>query len=221
MMSATNFFKYLCVSFSQSILIFFLILVIQFLLLFLFSHMHATFVYVGFHSYILTIYVILCIRCSNSFSFIVNSLMLSMWLWKLICSSVLWRLYPPVYLYKMKLSGIITITNGNGDNESILKTLLLLPTPEKIFLLRLIPLYCFLWLSWWTFWICKIFCAFSIVDYPVLWDHIVCLSVVNPCNGYIFPLCFALLGLCIVDHLFFSSPFAILFVLQKQSTVYL
>ena len=58
------------------------------------------------------------IRVSNSFSFLANSLVSSMYIRWLIFSCNLVSLYLPVYFLIMQLSGIITIINSNGDSAS-------------------------------------------------------------------------------------------------------
>ena len=59
-----------------------------------------------------------CIRVSNSFSVVANSLMSSMYIRWLIFSCDLLNLYLPVYFLCIWLRGIITITNSNGDSAS-------------------------------------------------------------------------------------------------------
>ena len=64
--------------------------------------------------YIFTAYI----RVSDSFSFLANSLMSSMYIRWLMFSCELLSWYPLVYFLSMWLSGIITITNSNGERES-------------------------------------------------------------------------------------------------------
>ena len=58
------------------------------------------------------------IRVSNSFSFLANSLMSSMYIKWCIFPSDLLSFYPPVRFLRMRLSGIIAIKNSNGDCAS-------------------------------------------------------------------------------------------------------
>ena len=59
-----------------------------------------------------------CIRVSSSFSFLANSLMLSLYIRWLILSCDLWSLYPSVHFLSMWLSDIIDISNSNVDCAS-------------------------------------------------------------------------------------------------------
>ena len=59
-----------------------------------------------------------CIRISNSFLFLANFFMTSMYIRWLTFSCDLLSLYPPVHLPSMWLTGIIAITNSNGDSAS-------------------------------------------------------------------------------------------------------
>ena len=57
-----------------------------------------------------------CIWVSMSFSFLENSLMSSMYIKWLIFSSDLLSFYPAVHFLRIWFSGIIAITNSNGDS---------------------------------------------------------------------------------------------------------
>ena len=75
-----------------------------------------------------------CIRVSNSLTFFAKSLMSSMYIRWLIYSCDLVSLYPPVHFWSMWLSGIIAITNINGDSASLRKIPPLILTWAKLFL---------------------------------------------------------------------------------------
>ena len=78
--------------------------------------------------------LIACIRVSNSFSFFANSLMSSMYirLWIFSCDFV--GLYPAVHFLSMWLSGIIAITNSNGNSASPWNIPLWIFASAKLFL---------------------------------------------------------------------------------------
>ena len=79
--------------------------------------------------YILTV----CIKLSNSFSFLVNSLMSSMYIRWIIFSGNFVNCYRIVHFLSMWLSGIIAITNSNGDSASPWKIPLWIFTTAKLF----------------------------------------------------------------------------------------
>ena len=79
--------------------------------------------------YILTAWI----KVSSSFSFLANCLMLSMYIKWLIFFCDLVSLYTPVHFLGMWLSGIIVITNSNGDSESPWKIPLGIFTSVKLF----------------------------------------------------------------------------------------
>ena len=64
------------------------------------------------------LYILTACWVSNSFSFLVNSLMSSMYIKRLIFYCDFMSLYPPLYFLDMWLSGIIAITNSKGYNAS-------------------------------------------------------------------------------------------------------
>ena len=59
--------------------------------------------------------------------------MSSMYIWWLFFSWDLWSLHPPLHFLSTWFSGIITITNSNGDNESVTKIPLKIFTSAKLF----------------------------------------------------------------------------------------
>ena len=63
-----------------------------------------------------------CIIVSNSFSFLINSLMSFMYIRWLTFFCDLISLYPPVHFLSTWLSGMITISNSNGDNIMVRKS---------------------------------------------------------------------------------------------------
>ena len=81
--------------------------------------------------YILTI----CIRFSNSFSFLSKRLMISMYIKWFMLSCDLLSLYPAVHFLKMWLSGTMAITKSNGDSASHWNMLLWTFTSAKLCLL--------------------------------------------------------------------------------------
>ena len=74
-----------------------------------------------------------CIRVSNSFSFLANSLISSMYIRWLIFSCDLWSLYPHVHFLCTWLSGIIAITNRNCDRAPQLNIPQWIFTAVKLF----------------------------------------------------------------------------------------
>ena len=78
--------------------------------------------------YILTV----CIRVSNSFSFLAKSLMLFMYIKWLIFSYDLLSLNPAVHFLRTWLSGIIAITNNNSCSSSPWNMPLWIFTPAKL-----------------------------------------------------------------------------------------
>ena len=65
-----------------------------------------------------------------------------------IFSCDLWSLYPPVYFLSMGLSGIIVITNSNGDSALPWKIPLLIFISINLFLLLSVRLSSFPWYFW-------------------------------------------------------------------------
>ena len=121
LMSASNILKYLYVSFSLGVLIFSW-----------FSNL-IPFVMCRFPQFIISmahfsksnsipmswLYILTaCIRVSNYFSFLANSLISFMYIRWFIFSCDLISLYPAVHFLSMWLSGIIAIINSNGDCAS-------------------------------------------------------------------------------------------------------
>ena len=74
-----------------------------------------------------------CIRVSYSFSFLANCLISTMYIRWFVFSCNLWSFYPPLHFLSIWLSGIITITNSNGDSASSWKTPLWIFTSVKLF----------------------------------------------------------------------------------------
>ena len=72
--------------------------------------------------------LIACIRLSNSFSFLANSLMYIRWV---IFSGDLVSLFPPVHFLSRWLSVIIAITNNNDHSASLRKIHLSISTSSK------------------------------------------------------------------------------------------
>ena len=82
----------------------------------------------GFPSLCLTV----CIRVSNSFSFLGSGLMSSMYIrWLVLCD--LLSFYPSVHFLGMWLNGIIAITNSNGFSASPWNIPLWIFTSAKLF----------------------------------------------------------------------------------------
>ena len=102
------------VSFSPSVLD----IVVWLLSCVIYHFSFLAFFYAKFHSYILTVYLTVCIRVSNSSLFLAKSLMSSMYIKWLIFSYDLLSVYPAVHFLTMCLSGIMPITNSNGDSAS-------------------------------------------------------------------------------------------------------
>ena len=74
-----------------------------------------------------------CIRVSNPFSFLADSLMTSMYIRWLIFSCYLLSLYLSVHFLSMWLSGLITITNSNSDSASLWNIPVWILTSAKLF----------------------------------------------------------------------------------------
>ena len=73
------------------------------------------------------------IKVFNAFSFLSNSLMSSIYIRWLIFSYDSWSLYSPVHFLKMWISGIIAITNNNGNSTFPCKTTFWIFTSSKLF----------------------------------------------------------------------------------------
>ena len=136
MVPASYIIRYLLVSFSPSVLILSwfsssIASVIWRFPLFIISMAHfsmANSIPISW-LYILTAYI----GVFNSFSFLENSFISSIYIRLSICSCDLWSLYSLVHFLSMWLSGIIAFTNSNGDNASSRKIPLWIFTSVKLF----------------------------------------------------------------------------------------
>ena len=137
MVSASYIPKYSKVSFSLSILIFsWFVSSISTVMcrfqLFIISMVHFSMLNSISMSWLYIL--IVCIRVSNSFSFLANSFMQSLYIRWLIFSCDLVSWYLSVHFLSMWLIGIIAVISIKGDSESPLKIPLRIFTSVKLFL---------------------------------------------------------------------------------------
>ena len=124
-----------------------------------------------------------CLRVSSSFSFFfffAKCLMLSMYIRWLIFSCYLLSFYSAVHFLSMWLSGFMAIMNSKGHSPSHWK----IPISAK-----LLPpavsstLHVFMFFFDNIYDVMRYFVQFEAVYYPALWNHVICLFVVNPCHS--------------------------------------
>ena len=162
--------------------------------------------------YIITAYI----RVSNCFSFLTNSLMLSMYIRWLIFSCDLVSLYPPGHFLSMWLSGIIAITNSNVESTFSWNIPLWIFTSARLF-----PPAINFTLQFSLVFFNKFFdfirylVHFETVYYPVLKDHIVSLFVARFWH-------LILLSLWMCWSIYSSSPVPLVpfLFIREQSTAY-
>ena len=120
MVSVSNIPEYLLVSFSLSVLITLFgsstVSVMCRLALFITSMMHC---FIPNSIPISWLFILrVCIRVSNSLSFLADTLMSSIYIKWIIFSCDLLNLYPAVHFLRIWLSGMMAITKSNGESAS-------------------------------------------------------------------------------------------------------
>ena len=121
-----------------------------------------------------------CIRVSNSFSFLTNSFMSSMYIRRLIFFCDLLSLYQPVHFMRMSLNDVIAILNSNGNSASLWNITLRIFTSSKPFppIVSSTVQFCVV-LSINFITLSDILYLFMTVYYPTLQDHVICFCVVG------------------------------------------
>ena len=110
---------------------------------------------------------VVCIRVSNSFSFLTNSFMSSMFIWWSIFR--FGKIVTLAHYVNLWLKNIIALTNNNGDSTFSLEYTSLDLAPLLKFFLLSIPLSSFSWFPGYTLWLCRISCIFwDRLYYPAL-----------------------------------------------------